>query len=141
MTTLAGLAALAACLAATFGAALGAALIGALAAGLAAALGAALTGALATGLATVFATGFAAAARVAGFAAVFGADDAAGFLGVLMRLFWRRYCPICQQFTESYFGKRIGGRGRRPFNQLDYRAAWANTSAANASPTAIERWR
>jgi hypothetical protein len=150
---LAGLAALAAARVAGFAAALGAALTGALAAGLAAALtaglaaafGAAFTGAFATGfaagLATGLAAGFAAAARVAGFAAVFGADEAAGLRGVVILLFWCRRSLICQPFTESYLGKRIIGREREPGSHVDYRAACARTSAANASPTAIERWR
>jgi hypothetical protein len=82
-----------------------------LAAGLAAVLAAGLAAALAAGLATVRATGFAAAARVAGFAAVFGADEAAGLRDVVISLFWGNWRLICLLFTESYFGKRICWQG------------------------------
>jgi hypothetical protein len=76
-------------------------------AGLAATLGATFTGALAaglaaaltTGFATVLATGFAAAARVAGFAAVFGADEAAGLFSVVMFLFCLSLPEIILLFT------------------------------------------
>jgi hypothetical protein len=57
-------------------------------------------------LATVFATGFAAAARVAGLAAVFGADDAAGLRGVVMLLFCGSLGKKSLPFCQSYLGKQ-----------------------------------